>query len=164
MSNFFNHDADPERLLWCTVIHKAVRDLGHPNTHARHKSQTIAPLENKIWRSAIQLIFSGKEDDHVAWDYSGLDPKTIRAEVLDKARQGVVVGQVGSRESPMGPIDYREVRRLLVRAFDQVSRFYEDKEESAVKEMFAEDCRLNFLSLNAFVKREPYPKEWGLQL
>jgi hypothetical protein len=163
MSNFFNHDADPERLLWATVIHQAVRDLGHPNSNT-HRDQTVAPLENKIWRSAIQLIFSGKEDAHPAWEYSGLDPKAIRAEVLDKARQGVTVGQVGSRESPMGPIDYREVRRLLVRAFDQVCNFYADKDESAVNEMFAQDCRLDFLSMHNFVKRDAYSKGWGIQL
>ena len=163
MSNFFNHDASPERLLWCTVIHQAVRDLAHPNSN-QHSKQTIAPLKNSVWLSAIQLIFSGKEDKHPAWEYSGLDPKAIRADVLDKARQGVTVGQIGSRESPLGPIDYKEMRRLLVRAFDQVSSFYSDKDESAVNEMFAQDCRLDFLSLHNFVKREPYGKEWGIQL
>lgn len=166
MNNFFEHDASPERLMWATVIHQAVRDLAHPNSNAptQQTQQTEAPLENTIWRSAIQLIFSGKEDRHQAWEYSGLDPKAIRAEVLSKARQGVVIGQVGSRESPMGPIDYSEMRRLLVRAFDQVSSFYSDKDESAVNEMFAQDCRLDFLSLHSFTKRDPYGKEWGIQL
>jgi hypothetical protein len=163
MSAFLHHDSSPERLLWCAVIHQAVRDLGHPNSNV-HTQQTISPFQNKIWRTAAELIFSGKQDKHVAWEYSGLDPKVIRADVLAKAREGVVVGQIGSRETPMGPIDYREVRKLLVRAFDQVKAFYAREEEDGLKKMFAEDCRLDFLSLHSFVKRDVYHKEWGIEL
>lgn len=163
MSEFLDHDGTGEQLLWCAVVHQAVRDLGHPNSNV-HTQQTIVPFKNDIWRSAAELVFSGKQDKHKAWEYSGICPKTIRADVLRKCREGEVVGQIGSRTSPMGPIDYREVRRMLVRAFDQVDAFYQGKKESAVRQMFAPDCRIDFLSLYSFVKRDVYGKGWGLEL
>ena len=146
MTAFLQHESTPERLLWCTVIHQAVRDLGHPNSNV-HTQQTIAPLENKIFKTAMQLIFSGTEDDHIAWQYSGLSPKAIRADVIAKMKTGETVGQIGSRESPMGPIDYREVRRLIMRAFNQADAFYSQRGENVFRLMFAPDCQLDMIGL-----------------
>lgn len=157
MNTFLKHESTPEKLMWCTVIHQAVRDLGYPNSNT-YSRQTLRPLENDIFRSAMQLIFSGKEDDHKAWEYSGLSPKAIRADVINKMKEGVTVGQVGSRETPMGPIDYRQVRKLVLRAFDQVDHFYCNREEDVFKELLAEDCRLDFLSLLG------HRKGWGVEV
>jgi hypothetical protein len=157
MTAFLQHESAPERLLWCTVIHQAVRDLGHPNSNV-HSHQTIAPLENNIFKTAMQLIFSGTEDDHIAWQYSGLSPKEIRSDVISKMKSGETVGQIGSRESPMGPIDYREVRRLVMRAYQQADSFYDKRGERALQLLFAPDCQLDMLGLIGEIKY------WGKEL
>jgi hypothetical protein len=112
-----------------------------------HTQQTLAPLENNIFKTAMQLIFSGQEDEHIAWQYSGLDPKAIRKDIVSKMKTGEVVGHVGSRESPMGPIDYREVRRLIMRAFQQADAFYSQRGENAFRLMFAPDVQLDMIGL-----------------
>jgi hypothetical protein len=157
MTTFIEHEAPPEQLLWCSVIHQAVRDLGHPNSNV-HTQQTLAPLENNIFKTAMQLIFSGQEDEHIAWQYSGLDPKAIRKDIVSKMKTGEVVGHVGSRESPMGPIDYREVRRLIMRAFQQADAFYSQRGENAFRLMFAPDVQLDMIGLIGEIRY------WGKEL
>jgi hypothetical protein len=132
--------ASPEGMMWCAVVHQAVRDLYAPNSNSYPKSFS-RPFAHPAWKTAAEFIFSGEQDDHKAWELAGLDPADIRQEVISKMTTGETVGRVGSRESMFGPIDFRSMRATVLLALKQVADHYGT---DGVSEMFADDARPAF--------------------
>lgn len=137
MNDFTVSDMAPEREMWCVVIHQAVRDIYNPNANDWAKPMG-KPFKHPTWASAMEFIFSGTQDDHAAWDLSGLSPTEIRHQVIEKMTTGERVGRIGDRDSALGPIDYRSMRCNVLNALRQVAAFYET---DGVDEMIAEDSR-----------------------
>jgi hypothetical protein len=149
MNDFMSSDMAPERAMWCVVIHQAVRDLFNPNSNAW--SQPMGkPFKHPTWASAMEFVFSGTQDDHAAWELSGLSPTTVRHQVIEKMTTGETVGKIGSRESALGPIDYRSMRATVLLALKQVADFYKT---DGVDEMVAEDSRTEFRKMLSMFKQ-----------
>lgn len=137
MTSFLDIPASPEGTMWCAVIHQAVRDLYAPNSNTRPKPIN-QPFTHPTWKTAAEMVLSGKQDDHQAWAFSGLDPTDIRQQVIEKMTTGETVGRVGSRESMFGPIDFRSMRGTVLLALKQVGDYYGT---DGVSEMIADDAR-----------------------
>lgn len=153
MTSFLDIPASPEGTMWCAVIHQAVRDLYAPNsnTYAKPMGQ---PFTHPEWKTAAEMVLSGKQDDHQAWAFSGLNPADIRQQVIEKMITGETVGRVGSRESMFGPIDFRSMRATVLIALKQVADYYGT---DGVSEMIADDARPAFRRMLATFKQQ---REW----
>ena len=150
MQSFLDIPAAPEATMWCAVIHQAVRDLYAPNsnTYAKPMSQ---PFSHPEWKTAAEFVLSGKQDDHQAWAFSGLDPAEIRQQIIGKMTTGETVGRVGSRESMFGPINFRSMRGTVLLALKQVADHYGT---DGVSELIADDARPAFRRMLSKCKRQ----------
>jgi hypothetical protein len=136
--------------LWLNVLYQALSDLekptrwDHVTDKVRHEMKTN-PYRNDLWRSAMGLIFSGRDDDHLVFQGTGVNPASLRQQVLSLMKDGQKVQGPQDRCLPFYGVDYRKARINLMRGYEWAAK----KFKQPMAELYAPDCHKQIQALLA---------------
>lgn len=147
-------ESNPERMLWLNVIYQALSDLEKPERwsylpinqrfYVNGKLTLDNPYENDTWRSAAQVLLSGREDNHMMWGAADIDPRDFREQVLTSMKRGTKIAGQGGRLLPSYDIDFRRARVNVLRGYHWAKR----KFQRPLHALYAADCHRLILELD----------------
>ena len=142
-------DIQPERKFWMSALYQALADLDKPTrwgyTPLGQRKMVVNPYKNDTWRSAMTLIFSGREDDHHVFLGADVDPEALRSQVIRMMKDGLVAKPPGEKSMPYYGVDYRRARINLMRGYQWArTRF-----TAPMHELYARDCHKQMADLLA---------------